>query len=98
MTLIEYVGDSIKDQVSLTDLDVRLYKNYSGRCMFGNTCIGIVGSQADCNAFIIECAMEAAWTAREDNFDPFDIKRILSNYRVDNMGLEMIFYWPAITG
>ena len=96
MELKEYAAESIRDQADLTDLDVRIYEGYSGRFMYGKTCLGIVGSLNDCNAFIAECIAEAMITAGEDGRNKRELKRLLSHTSSDNMGLDMILYWPDI--
>ena len=62
---------------------------YSGRWMFGQTCFGLVGSLAD-----IQCAlMEFV----EDNPDDGSvIRNLVKSQRRDNMGLDMIVYFPDV--
>lgn len=53
---------------------------YSGRGMYGNTCVGVVGENA---VEIIETV--ASETGAR-------------GAKTDNMGLDMIVYWPHIQG
>jgi hypothetical protein len=55
------------------------HRRYSGRCMFGATCIGFEGDNA-------ECAALAAFIKRKTG----------RSFSYDNMGLNMIYYFPGI--
>lgn len=64
-----------------------LREDYSGRGMYGDTCIGVVLSGVSAFArFLIAVAAEssddAAWLA--------------DNVVVDNMGRSMIYYFPGV--
>lgn len=68
------------------DGDVR---SYSGRGMYGKTCLGIV---ADSAQFVMSFILDV----QQD--DP-DLAAILSSQpmRTDDMGLSIILYWPGIS-
>lgn len=56
--------------------------NYSGRGMYGATCFGITGQLNGLIAFL---------RVLDD-----DTADALSDPRVDNMGLDYIYYWPEL--
>ncbi len=61
--------------------------DYSGRCMYGKSCIGVVVE--DTSSFL----MLFAYLAREvEEADLDDI----TNVRQDSMGRKIIYYWPSI--
>lgn len=61
--------------------------DYSGRCMNGRECVGVVVE--DISAFL----KIFAYIAREVEEEELDR---LTNVRQDSMGRRTIFYWPSI--
>lgn len=61
-----------------------LYDDYSGRGMYGATCLGIVGSTGDAAKFLIALAFEGDEAALS----------LAAYTRTDDMGMSMITYWP----
>jgi hypothetical protein len=61
------------------ELGLRVYHNYSGRGMFGKTCIGVVGSMED-----LDCLLG-------------EVKGAGRGLRKDSLGLDYIYYWPALS-
>lgn len=59
------------------------YSGYSGRCMYGDTCFGIVVRYRDDLQEILEAAG--------------DFTEAFGAPRWDNMGLSYIAYWPSVT-
>lgn len=70
----------------LQDLDLKIHKDYEGRCMFGRICFGIVVH--DFNE-LADIALDLS----EDVRDEF--REVLDNLRKDNMGWDYIAYFPA---
>jgi hypothetical protein len=68
-----------------------LYKDYSGRCMYGKQCIGFVSDQ---NPFDLGIAL-AQFLRNEDNelLDAFEN----AGAKMDSMGLSTIVYFPSIS-
>ena len=64
---------------------------YSGRAMYGDTCIGIVADDVD---FVIE---DLKQRAIDEGADGYDVADMLSGARFDQMGLSEIAYWPSLT-
>ncbi|SVB78426.1 uncharacterized protein METZ01_LOCUS231280 [marine metagenome] len=62
-----------------------VYFGYSGRGMFGATCIGI---ELDTIAELYEFGMELT------SIDP-DLSKALGAPRTDDLGLGIIAYWPS---
>lgn len=63
-----------------------VYDGYSGRCMYGATCFGIVAQPHD---FALFCA---AVGASSDDWEYW-----INDLREDQLGLSMIWYWPGHT-
>jgi hypothetical protein len=78
----------IEDAALLADLDREdaIYEDYSGRGMYGEKCLGIVGSGAECARFLVE--ITAA--------DPDLGREMARKQREDSMGRDMIAYYPGI--
>jgi len=74
--------------------DVRT--DYSGRGMFGRTCVGIVG---DTNTLVdfVKAVVEDA--VAEDFTDDVltGLYEEISTVQTDSMGTRSVFYWPRIT-
>lgn len=67
-----------------------LYEDYSGRAMYGATCIGIVTDQVSrVGLFYRELA--------EVTGDEELAERLADAERQDSMGLSAIIYWPGVT-
>jgi len=71
------------------DAGVNPYAGYSGRFMYGKTCIGIVGDARDMMTFTLD-VIKVVDPDFEENQDAW------RDMRQDNMGLDMIYYWPQI--
>jgi hypothetical protein len=69
--------------------------HYSGRGMYGDTCIGIVHADAS-----FEVAMQMAVfivDRAEDTDDAVNTLLLFEGARYDNMAGDVITYWPRIT-
>ena len=76
------------------DMDVR--PNYSGRGMFGKTCLGI---DTDHSAFVVAVNVVNAIHDMQD-IDENERELLLEEVegtRQDNMGLGYIYYWHGIS-
>lgn len=89
------------------------YRSYSGRGMYGKSCVGITGSYRDCQRLLSDIAAEIiddVYTTAIDcgddekemihagnvaNQSKEDIENLM-NYSTDNMGLDIVMYWPNI--
>lgn len=60
-------------------------ENYSGRGMYGKTCVGIVGNTGDLIEFVIA-------VADADN----DLAYELAEVSTDSMASDKIFYWRKL--
>lgn len=81
---IDTVSDWLWD--ANIDVDSLLYKSYSGRYMYGRTCIGIVGSINDFARFITAVAAKDSQMASD----------LSDAATIDVMGLDTIFYFPGV--
>ena len=72
---------------------VVFHNNYSGRGMFGRTCVGIVGSMSDCMCVIASVIKEAA-SDRDISLD-YTVDTLL-DFSQDSMGRDVILFWPLL--
>lgn len=66
----------------------RLVDNYSGRCMRGAECIGIICDD------VKEFAFALAQVCFEQNLNPAELREKLGEPAQDSMGKGFILYWP----
>lgn len=86
--MIKISRQTLEDAAYAADLDpeAAIYEDYSGRAMYGEKCIGIVGSPSECAAFLVEITAE----------DPDLGREMARKERTDSMGRSMIAYYPGI--
>lgn len=72
------------------DQSIRL--QYSGRGMYGITCIGISGNNP--MAFFIDCAKELLERSSDPAETALEYFDLLSEHRTDSMGRGTILYFP----
>ena len=84
---------------------VRFRNEYSGRAMFGKTCVGIVGGLRDCQEVLSEVLTRAGidsqtvqlGSSREETNRAYrELVRTLTDFRTDSMGMDAILYWPDL--
>jgi len=63
------------------------FQSYSGRGMYGTTCIGVTGDIAQLIRMVLLVAEVAP-----------DLAQKLAEVSTDNMGLDYIYYWTSIQG
>lgn len=86
------VEEAIKNFVNENN-QYELYENYSGRCMFGRTCLGVIVQQNDSFMdFIIKLTKYLG----DNDVDDVDFK--LEGATYDNLGLDTVVYFPNIGG
>ena len=89
--------------------DVSFRNDYSGRGMYGRTCIGIVGTRANCQVVIYEVMRELIDRLYDVAVDGDEqeasnlrdevhecTEQLIKQSREDSMGLDLIVYWPNI--
>ena len=81
--LVELCGDE--------DVDVRT--DYSGRYMYGKSCIGVVGNAGDLLRFALIIVPQLA---DDDGEVPFSYDEEWFRISQDSMAMDLIFYWPSI--
>lgn len=76
--------------------------DYSGRCMYGKTCFGIVGNMSDIGGFFIGLT-ENVLAYQEDNEDNQvineqcgDLLNCFNKVSIDSMGLDSIIYFNRL--
>ena len=86
------VEEAIKNFISEND-QYEIYEGYSGRCMFGRKCLGVIVKQGySFMDFIINL------TSYMDDNDVDDIDFKLEGATYDNLGLDTVVYFPNIGG
>lgn len=70
------------------DADGTAYPNYSGRGMYGKTCVGIVIEESD----LLKLGVSIA-----NLFDDDTKEYLVDNYKTDTMGRQIIVYWQGLT-
>ena len=89
------------------DMGVTFHKDYSGRGMYGRTCVALIASQCEVDGVIsaVICDMVAGLVdqPKEAKFDyslavQDAVDKLLTEQRRDNMGLDVVVYWPSLCG
>lgn len=108
MAKYEISRSTLEDALNQTDVELR--ENYSGRGMYGDTCIGVVGDQDALEVFEQELA-KAATLAKYEDHHPTDysdpeavietfieeLHNVAASRRTDSMGMDAIWYYPRLT-
>ena len=85
-----------------TASDVDFRSDYSGRGMYGKTCVGFVVQTPAVGLMSVGAALaEVLRSADEDDVDYNEKLNLLhfmvTNACIDNMGMDMIVYFPGVT-
>ena len=83
----------IKSQAEYYGVSYRA--DYSGRGMYGRSCVSISGSRMDCMVVIGEVIKDMSDSVPKDEFS--DVVDIMLDYSNDSMGLGIVLYWPYIS-
>ncbi len=80
---------------------VTFYNGYSGRSMYGRSCVGVTGTRQDCIAVIAELIKDSMneIAAGEETYvlDRYnDEVDTLLGFQTDSMGYDTIIYWPKL--
>lgn len=93
---------SLQDAAESCGCDVNI-RSYSGRAMYGKTCLGITGEFGEVIKTIGEaCALIVRDLEFDDDETVATIDKIADvisdawNFRQDSMGLGVVIYWPRI--
>lgn len=82
---IDLLANAVDLSWGSNDEDVVLCLDYSGRFMYGQKCVSIMGRMNDCVRVLAKAA-----TLNEDEFYELN----LSDFRSDNMAGDVVWYWP----
>jgi hypothetical protein len=92
--------DTIKHICKEIGDEPRFSSNYSGRGMYGKSCIAISGSHSDCMYVISDAIKQlASQLGRSDDYDHHDFNSdvdILLSFSTDSMGLGQVYYWRGL--
>jgi hypothetical protein len=79
--------DILEDQFTLMP-------DYSGRGMYGRTCIALVGNTGD----LLRFTAELAQIGDDTDTEAADTLQIMADtVRTDSLGYDTVFYFPGIT-
>jgi hypothetical protein len=85
---------------TIEDDGATLYHNYSGRAMFGESCVGLVHSDSTyCVSMVMSHVHQLNNKNIQSDVDVEDISsliKVVSQARIDNMGLDYIIYYPDV--
>jgi hypothetical protein len=87
-----------KEFNQLDDLHDGLRRDYSGRGMYGDTCLGYVGSEShlfmhDLAVLIAERDNDGTVTADEIRYE---LENTIGSPSTDSMGYDTIYYLPSV--
>ena len=71
------------------DSEAEFMYGYSGRFMYGMRCVGIVGGLSEIQTALMDFALSNPAMGEI-------IREIVKTQRVDNMGLDVIIYFPGV--
>lgn len=96
--MTQAIAKLIRDVVleSPENFEVHFHNDYSGRGMYGRQCVGISGTEQECQRAIAACISEAHYSGDEDLPEFADLVAELLNSSRDSLGLGIIVYWPNI--
>src|SRR6185369_5502013 len=85
----------LQDLIDCGEIDGTL-RSYSGRCMYGKTCLGL-DVERDFNPIWLGVRLaEVAQDESDPNSALDDLLEQTHGMRSDSMGLGSIFYWPDV--
>lgn len=88
--------DYAQDIADNWDYSSKIYEDYSGRGMYGEKCFGIVASNPGVASVFLTILAAAKVEKNPEEFDAAsDIHELAASMRLDNMGIDMIYYFPG---
>jgi hypothetical protein len=84
-----------KEFIDMIDMSGHVARSYSGRGMMGRSCVGVECDNTPVE-FIVNLLSHAHNVSQsgEDCFD--SVAELMYNYRVDQLGMGEIIYFPRI--
>lgn len=74
-----------------------MYRTYSGRGMYGDTCLGVTFAHGDVLRFLYALMFVHRGQGADPDDIVEDIAEIMDGTRTDSMGYSTLHYWPSIT-
>jgi hypothetical protein len=94
---MEYIAKMLLQAIETLAEEVYFRNTYSGRGMYGKTCVGITGSKSDCMLIIGSVIKEAAKASTHaDDVDYKEVVDTLLDFEQDSMGCSVIIYWRQL--
>lgn len=93
---MSYLISAIKEAAMNTGCEVRT--NYSGRGMYGRTCLAVTEDRSTIQDLIAETASLLHDHYKETDVDMFsaDVATLITGVKYDSMGHDQIAYWPDL--
>lgn len=88
MSIANYIRDFVEEHEEYS-----LYEGYSGRFMFGKSCLGVVVAEG--NSYM-SFLMELTEYLCQQNVEDKDLA--LDGVSCDSLGLDILVYFPQIEG
>ncbi|QNL30200.1 hypothetical protein SEA_MARIOKART_73 [Gordonia phage Mariokart] len=100
--MTDIARETIDEIIELLDLDEdQVRPDYSGRGMYGSTCLGFVtGSPTQTTQFTVLIAMATLPGGLTGSYDGCDLMEAIGDLGVastDSMGYDTITYWRGVT-
>ncbi len=88
--------------------DMRFRESYSGRGMFGRTCVSVVGCMQSFQQMMFTVLAESASELQDTTIDGTEEEAAeafsqhmsfiqhITDFKMDSMGLDTIFYWEDL--
>lgn len=87
MSTVTLTRDDLEFAAAAAGLeDEALRTDYSGRGMYGQQCVGVIGDPADGTMFALKLSEEV---------EDVDFETMIRDTHLDSMGLQTITYWPS---
>ena len=81
--------------------DIELRESYSGRGMYGQTCIGVVGEPSGLDEFELALSLLTVTDDLDDEVNGHTVLNALVDVRdmrrEDSMGMDRVYYYPGLT-
>lgn len=77
------------------DIEEVVRYDYSGRGMYGRSCVGIIGTFGDAYRFLNGLRATASEPIAE-GLDEYAVDELADETKTDDMGYSTIYYWPTL--
>jgi hypothetical protein len=98
MSITAITRSLIMDAVAIAQIDgdIDIYEKYSGRGMYGRTCVGVTLDNAD-QGYPFIAALTLALIGEDEDDGGDDAIELASRAVTDSLGRGTILYFPGVT-